>query len=179
MKPFLLASLLLTLAACSSTERESSGRGMAEAIPTDIKSEESTTETVGETGRSHGYIRRFYQQGGQYFVDVDYIQFLSGEAAVAAARRKGDAAVDVVNGDTVYSVFNDYYIVNDNPQVRALRLDDEAKFTFWRTGENGLERYPATPAKVQANVPKVLTLSPFIIETRQGVVTSLSEQYVP
>ncbi|MBC6698302.1 hypothetical protein [Hymenobacter sp. BT190] len=178
MKLLLLTSLLL-LAACTSTDRESSGRGMAETIPDDIKSEQSTTEAAGATGRNHGYIRRFYQQGGQYYVDVDYVQFLSGEAAVAAARRKGDAAVDIVNGDTVYSIFNDYYIINDNPRLRTLRLDPQATFTLWRSGENGLERYPATAAKLQANVPKTLTLSPFIIETRQGVVVKADEQYVP
>jgi hypothetical protein len=178
MKLLLLAPLLL-LAACTSTDRESSGRSMAETIPDDIKSEQSTTEAVGETARSHGYIRRFYQQGGQYYVDVDYVQFLSGEAAVVAARRKGDAAVDVVNGDTVYSVFNDYYIVNDSPSLRTLRLAPQASFTLWRSGENGLERYPATPAKLQANVPRTLTLSPFIIETKQGVVLKADEQYVP
>lgn len=179
MKMLLPILALLTLAACTSTEREPSGRGLAENIPADLKSEESTTEAVGETGRSHAYVRRFYQQGGQYFAKVDYIQFLSGEAAVAAARRKGDAAVDVVNGDTTYSVFNDYYIVNDDSTTRTLRLSDQAKFTFWRTGETGLERYPATPAKVQAHVPPVLYLSPFVIETEQGLVTSLAEQYVP
>ncbi|WBO82847.1 hypothetical protein [Hymenobacter yonginensis] len=178
MKLLLLAPLLL-LAACTSTDRESSGQSMAETIPDDLKSEQSTTEAVGETGRSHAYIRRFYQQNGQYYVDVDYVQFLSGEAAVAAARRKGDAAVDVVNGDTVYSVFNDYYVLNDNPQVRTLRLAPAATFTFWRAGENGLERVPATPAKLQADVPKVLTLSPFIIETENGVVVKADEQYVP
>jgi lysine/ornithine N-monooxygenase len=178
MKLLLLAPLLL-LAACTSTDRESSGQSMAETIPDDLKSEQSTTEAVGETGRSHGYIRRFYQQNGQYYVDVDYVQFLSGEAAVAAARRKGDAAVDVVNGDTVYSVFNDYYVLNDNPQVRTLRLAPTATFTLWRTGENGLERVPATPAKLQADVPKVLTLSPFIIETENGMVVKADEQYVP
>ena len=179
MKRLLPFLALLALAACTSTERESSGRGLVETIPADIKGESSTTEAVSETGRNHGYIRRFYQKNGQQYVDVDYIQFLSGEAAVAAARRKGDAQAEVVKGDTVYSVFNDYYIVNDDPKVRTLRLDAEATFTFWRSGEKGLERVPASPAKVQADVPKVLFLSPFVVETRQGIVTSVAEQYVP
>lgn len=179
MKLLLPFLTVLTLTACTSTERESSGRGLVETIPADIKSEESTTEAVGATARSHGYIRRFYQKENRYYVDVDYIQFLSGEAAVAAARRKGDAAVDVVKGDTVYSVFNDYYIVNDNSQVRTLPLAEQVTFTFWRAGENGLERVPASLAKVQAQIPKVLFLSPFIVETKQGVVTSVAEQYVP
>lgn len=179
MKLLLCLFALLSFTACSSTERESSGRGLVETVPTDLRGEPSTTETVGETGRNHGYIRRFYQKNGRYYVDVDYIQFLNGEAAVAAARRKGDAQEEIAQGDTVYSVFNDYYIVNDDAQVRALPLDPEATFTFWRNGENGLERFPASPAKVQANVPKVLFLSPFVVETQRGVVTSLAEQYVP
>ncbi|WP_375434104.1 hypothetical protein [uncultured Hymenobacter sp.] len=179
MKPFLPFIFLAVLGACTSTERESLGRGLVETIPADIKGESSTTETVGETGRNHGYIRRFYQEGGRYYVTVDYIQFLSGEAAVAAARRKGDAQKEVVNGDTIYSVFDEHYIINDNPQLRTLRLAEEATFTFWRSRENGLERFPASPAKVQANVPKVLFLSPFVVETQQGIVTSLAEQYVP
>jgi hypothetical protein len=178
MKPALSLLILLALAACSS-ERESAGRKVTEVVPRAVRGEVSTTETVGETGRNHGYVRRFYQEQGQYYLTVDYIQFLHGEAALAAARRKGDAIAEVQNGDTVYSVFNDYYIINDNPQLRTLRLADQATLTFWRSGKNGLEQYAATPAEVLAQTPDVLRLSPFIVETRQGLVTSATEQYVP
>jgi hypothetical protein len=178
MKHFFLSLCLLALAACSS-ERESAGRKVTEVVPRAVRGEVSTTETVGETGRNHGYVRRFYQEQGQYYLTVDYIQFLHGEAALAAARRKGDAIAEVQNGDTVYSVFNDYYIINDNPQLRTLRLADEATFTFWRSGETGLEQYSASPAEVLARNADALRLSPFIVETRQGLVTSATEQYVP
>ncbi len=178
MKHCFFVPLLVALSACS-TERESAGRRVREVIPAAVRNEVSTTETVGETGRNHGYLRRSYQEQGQYYLIVDYIQFLHGEAALAAARRKGDAIAEVQNGDTLYSVSDDYYIVNDNPQLRTLRLADQATLTFWRSGENGLEQYSATPAEVLAQTPNALRLSPFIVETKAGVVTSVTEQYVP
>ncbi|UPL47866.1 hypothetical protein [Hymenobacter sublimis] len=178
-RPFspLPLALVLVVAACRS-EQETSVAEARDNVPAAVKGEMSTTETVGATGRNHGYIRRFYQQKGQYYVTVDYIQFLNGADAVAAAQRKGDAQVDVQNGDTIYSVFNDYYIVNDSPRQRTFRLADQAVLTLWnKTGE--LRQYNATPAEVVAQGTDVFRYAPFIVETRQNVVTSVTEQYVP
>jgi len=178
MKPLLPLLAFIALSACSS-ERESAGRtGGLEVVPPAVKNEVSTTETVGETARSHGYIRRFYQNDGRYYVTVDYIQFLSGDAAVAAARRKNDAQVEVVNGDTVYSVFNDYYIVNDNLEQRTLPLGEEATFTLW-DGSGDLRQYTATAAQVLDKGAELFRYAPFIVETKEGRVTSITEQYVP
>lgn len=177
---FLPATLLLLFSACTSTERETASNRTPETLPPDLLAEVSTTETVGETGRNHGYIRRLYQQKGQYYATIDYIQFLTGEAAVAAARRQGDAVVDVQkNGDTTYSVFNDYYIINESPRLRTVRLSPAATIKLWRSTETGLEQYAATLTQLQEKDPQALELSPFIIETRRGQAISLSQQYVP
>ncbi|MBX0288928.1 hypothetical protein K3G63_00675 [Hymenobacter sp. HSC-4F20] len=172
------AVLLLLTAACRSSEQEGTVAEARDNVPSTIEGEQSTTEKVGATGRNHGYIRRFYQQKGQYYVAVDYIQFLKGADAVAAAQRKGDAAMDVQNGDTIYSVFNDYYIVNDNPQQRTLRVSPTAVVTLWdKTAE--LRQYRTTPAEVLAKGTEVFRYAPFVVESRQGTVTSLTEQFVP
>ncbi|GAB2792600.1 hypothetical protein HNQ93_003625 [Hymenobacter luteus] len=171
-------ALLLTLVAACRSEQETSVAESRDNVPAAVKGEQSTTETVGNTGRNHGYIRRFYQEKGQYYVTVDYIQFLNGADAVAAAQRKGDAVMDVQNGDTIYSVFNDYYIVNDSPRQRTFRLSDKAVLTFWnKTGE--LRQYNPTPSEVLNQGTDVFRYAPFIVETKQGVVTGLAEQYVP
>jgi|GEM_PF-3919910 len=165
------------MAACRSEQETASG-GSEERIPAAVKAETSTTETVGATGRSHGYLRRFSQRQGRYYATVDYIQFLTDEAAVAAARRRGDALAEVVKGDTVYSVFNDYYIINDNPRRRTLPLSPAAVIRLWRlSGE--LHQYVATPERLQAQSPDFFRATPFIVETRDGVVTSLTQQYIP
>ena len=177
MKPALLLSALLALAACSS-ERESAGRKQEEVVPDAVKSEISTTERVGETGRNHDYIRRFYLSKGRFYVTLDYIQFLTGKAAVAAARRKGDAQVEVVNGDSIYSVFDDHYIVNDLVSPRTFPLSEQAIITLWDTSGD-LRQYNATPAQMLDKGKALIRYAPFIVETTQGRVTSITEQYVP
>ena len=50
--------------------------------------------------------------------------------------------------------------------------------TLWnKTGE--LRQYNATPAEVVAQGTDVFRYAPFIVETKQNVVTSVTEQYVP
>jgi hypothetical protein len=177
-KYLLPLSLLLTFASCRSTEQESDNGGTTETVPAAVKGEVSTTETVGETGRNHAYIKRFYQDKGRYYVTADYIQFLNGEAAIAAAKRKGDAEQTVQNGDTTYAIFNDYYIVNDDARQRTFPLSEQAVITLWdRTTK--LQQTTITPAQLQAKNPELLSATPFIIKTKQGVVTSLTEQYIP
>jgi hypothetical protein len=176
MKPLFSLLALLALTACSS-ECESAGRHREEVVPPAVKGEVSTTETVGETGRNHGYIRRFYQNNGRYYVSVDYIRFLSGAAAVTAARRRHDAQEEVVSGDTIYSVFDDHYIINDDTRQRTLPLNEQATFTLWdKSGD--LRQYTVTAAEALEKDPDLLRYAPFIIETKQGTVTSITEQYV-
>ena len=45
--------------------------------------------------------------GGSYVLSIDFVEFLAGEEAVAAAKEHGDTASD-----------SGLYIVNDNPKVR-------------------------------------------------------------
>lgn len=177
-KYLLPLSLLFTFASCRSTEQESDNGGTTETVPAAVKGEVSTTETVGKTGRNHAYIKRFYQDKGRYYVTADYIQFLNGEAAIAAAKRKGDAELTVQNGDSTYAIFNDYYIVNEDVRQRTFPLSEQAVLTVWdRAAE--LRQTTVTPDQLLAKDPKVLSVTPFIIETKQGVVTSLTEQYIP
>lgn len=173
-------ALLLALAACRSEQETSTGRLRMEQVPAAVKGEMSTTETVGETGRSHGYIRRFYQEQGRYFITVDYVQFLNGEAAVAAARRRNDAQVEVQNGDTLFSVFDDYYIINDDPRQRTLPLSEQATLTLWdRTPGIPLSQYQTTTAEALSKGAALFEHAPFVVVTQQGVVVSLTEQYIP
>ncbi|MCA8831065.1 hypothetical protein [Hymenobacter pini] len=172
-------ALLLTFAACRSTEQEGSVAESRDQNLTELEGEQSTTEKVGNTGRGHAYVRRFYEQKGRYYAVVDYVQFLKGPDAVAAAQRRGDAIAEVQNGDTVYSVPNDYYIVNDTKKERTLPLRSGATFRFWQNGGNGLAQRPLSAEQVLAAPPASLQYAPFVVVTQQGEIVSLTEQYVP
>ncbi len=65
---------------------------------------------------------------------VDYAEFLSGDAAVQAAIEDGELSPDQADE----GLPNDFYIRNNNPQLRTLPLDDEALiylFDYTITGE--------------------------------------------
>lgn len=172
-------ALLLSFAACRSVEQETDVAELRDQVPGAVEGEQSTTEKVGNNGRGHAYVRRFYEQNGRYYAVVDYVQFLKGADAVAAAQRRGDALTEVQNGDTVYSVPNDYYVVNENRKERTLPLQAGATFRFWQNGGNGLAQRPLAPAQVLAAPPAALQYAPFVVETERGQITRLTEQYVP
>lgn len=148
-------------------------------VPAEVAGEQSTTEKVGNNGRGHAYVRRFYEQKGRYYVVLDYIQFLKGADAVAAAQRRGDAIAEVQNGDTLYSVPNDYYIVNESTRERTLPLQKGTTFRFWQNGGSGLGQRTLSPAQTLGTPPPSLQYAPFVVETRQGEVVSLTEQFIP
>ncbi len=79
----------------------------------------TTTEPLPEGIREFAYVVAVETAGDRTVVTADYAQFLTGEAANQAAIEDGF----IVEGETVP---NDYYIVNENPQLRDLEPDPEA-----------------------------------------------------
>ncbi len=57
-----------------------------------------------------------------YTLDADYVQMLTGEEAVVAAQKRGeaDSTFDDDGNLIEVAVPNDYYIVNENPLIRRL-----------------------------------------------------------
>jgi hypothetical protein len=80
----------------------------------------TTTEALPEGVREFAYVVGIEaSDDGTVVVTADYAQFLTGDEAIQAAIEDGF----IVEGETVP---NDYYIVNENPQLRELALDPNA-----------------------------------------------------
>jgi len=80
----------------------------------------TTTEALPEGVREFAYVVSVEAtDDGTVVVTADYAQFLTGDEATQAAIEDGF----IVEGETVP---NDYYIVNENPQLRELALDPNA-----------------------------------------------------
>jgi hypothetical protein len=80
----------------------------------------TTTEALPEGVREFSYVVAVeMSDDGTMVVTADYAQFLTGDEAIQAAIEDGF----IVEGETVP---NDYYIVNENPQLRELTLDPSA-----------------------------------------------------
>lgn len=123
---------------------------------------------------SYGYIKDMELRQGQKLIKVDFIQFYDGDRAVQEAVKRGHAEYDIEdNGDTTYFVYNDYYIVNDNPKLRLFVINDSTEI-------NLIEHYGVKinfdSIQVSMNSLKYV---PFYLETKNGVLSLLNEIYTP
>jgi len=72
-------------------------------------------------------ISSIYVENGKYYIEADYIQYLTGEKAIEEAKKNGDADVFIINGKKEYDIPGDFYIVNENSKLRKLELSENVK----------------------------------------------------
>src|SRR5882724_7864346 len=78
-------------------------------------------------------INRVFDSAGTRYIEADYIRFLMGDEALAAAKKKGEEEM----------VQDDYYVVNDNKQLRTLKLSKPFEFIDVKAGTDSLPRETA------------------------------------
>lgn len=110
-----------TVTPTSAPETSTSTTQVAESTTTTtVPVTTTTTEALPEGVREFSYIVAVgASDDGTIVVTADYAQFLTGDEAIRAAVEDGF----IVEGEVVP---NDYYIVNENPQLRELALDPGA-----------------------------------------------------
>ncbi|MEW7291910.1 hypothetical protein [Aquimarina sp. 2304DJ70-9] len=124
--------------------------------------------------KRHCYVNRAYKSNDVIFVEVDFIEYYYGKRAVKKAKEYGDAEYDIdKNGDTLYFLYKNYYINNQNPSTRVLEVDDRAQVRIDNINQisNGF------PLKA---FQKIITNKPILIlETNNGVVYKVTQQKLP
>ena len=80
-----------------------------------------------QTNKSYALILNIYNEKGKNYVDADFVQYYVGDNAIKEAKKRGNADSHVVNGETLYSVPNDIYIVNENTKIRKLEVSNKVK----------------------------------------------------
>lgn len=163
---YLPAALLILLAGCNLDEDNSSRKTTHPKPKTDspvVKTVPVTPQSQPAAGQ-YGYITAVRQKEGHMYIDADYIQFLMGDAAIAAAKKKHDEVLD------------DYYIINDNPAIRTLKLTGNFQYiavesdSAARPGEKALKRLHAAIKNKQVFVLRL---------NGQGEVAEIKEQFLP
>ncbi len=171
-----LAVLLLLLAGCNLDDKKhkhgKAGDDTSWDADTNTTADMSTVKLVPiepqekpDAGQ-YCFIKKVYEKDGDTYIDADYIRFLMGDSAVAAAKKKGEAD----------AVQDDYYVVNDNPKIRTLKLSSHVEFVaLENTVENGIA--PSAIEYLQWAVKNewiaILTFG------RNGEVVRIKQQYVP
>ena len=130
--------LTLSFTSCANNEKQPK---INEPIKTEIK--ESKVElkpenTIIET--KYCFIKNLTEKKGKNYIVADFVDFLTDEKAVEKAKQNGDADFDInKKGDTIYFVYNDYYVSNVNPKLRTLELISNIKIELWNyPKDNGI-----------------------------------------
>jgi len=130
------------------------------------------TPPAEKDGRYFAYLTQVtYGQPGT--IVADYAQMLTGDAALAEAKKRGIAEVP-----------NDFLILNDNTKLRTLPLRSNATVMLTSEAEGvrpegyamGLQAF--AQAFTAGTIPQ-LRQAPFWITVKGGAVSAIEEQYLP
>lgn len=133
------------------------------------------------TDRKIGNIKRVYEESGKKYIQVDEVEWYTGEKAVEEAKKDGNAEVDE-NGK--YFVPNDYYVRDKTHELTTYEVAENASFKLVDFGGTGIsmkdadyDSFKKAAADRTANNSGQGILC--WINTSNNVVTALEEQYRP
>lgn len=134
--------------------------------------------TPGVTEKATGIIDKIYQKSGVYYIQINYVEFLSGDAAIKQALAdKSDLLID--NGDGTYSLPDDYYISDKSKKIRTFPIDAncELKVVNWSGDNIGLKKVKISKfiAAFKDEGGNMLV----DISVKNGVAVALDEIYTP
>ena len=80
------------------------------------------------SSEQYAYILSIPEKADTIFIDADYVQYLTGDSAIEAAKKKHMADTFTIDGTTHIDVPNDYFILNENKNIRRLALSKQIVF---------------------------------------------------
>ncbi len=120
----------------------------------------------------HAIVNKVFRKDGTVFIETDYIEYFEGKEAVKRAKENDEAEYDIdKNGDTLYFLYNNYYVHNKNPLIRILELDDKVRIEDINQIANGF------PIKA---FQKIIADKPILIlGVDNGIVYKIKKQRLP
>jgi hypothetical protein len=144
-------------------------------VPSDVNPPTVTEKAIG-------YLKKVYTKGGKNYLSIDYVQWLTGDAAEKAMREDGQCPK---KGECI--VLNDYYIRNQNPLIRTFEVAPDAEILAhdfsadYSTGNwnqswtfSGFSNYFNKSAN-----NGYWDSVPFHVEIGNNQILKITEQYIP
>lgn len=124
--------------------------------------------------RRYCYVKRVFESNETVFAEVDFIEFYKGRRAVQEAKKMGEAEYDIdKKGDTLYFLYNNYYISNQNSKTIILELDNKARVRV----DNINQISGGFPLKA---FQKIISDKPILIlEINNGIIYKITQQKLP
>ena len=129
-----------------------------------------------------GFVKKAYAKGGKNYIEIDYIQWLTGDVAEKAMREDGECPK---KGECI--VLNVYYIRNQNPLIRTFEVASDAEilahdFSSYDANANWNESWTFTRFSNYFNRSadnRYWDSVPFHVEIGNNQMLKITEQYIP
>ena len=130
--------------------------------------------TLSKAKQEIALITAVTAQGKNIIITADFVQMLTGKAAVDAAKKAGEAEYDISKKkDTVWYVHNDFFVLNSNPAIRQLQISPATQIFLIKTEGSALVK--SSMPKLENNFMGKL----FRLTFRQNEIIKLEEIYTP
>ncbi|MFD2562531.1 hypothetical protein [Aquimarina rubra] len=136
--------------------------------------QKSATDTINKLKfeRQHCYVKKVFRNNGVIFIEADFIEYYKGKKAVEKAKENNEAEYDIdKNGDTLYFLYDNYYVSNANTKLRRLELNDKVRIQDINQISKGF------PLKA---FQKIIAENPImVLEISDGIVYKITKQKLP
>jgi len=137
----------------------------------------SSKNNFTSNNTEYAFITEIQQNGDSTYLVVDYVQYLTGDSAIAAAIQEGNADTVEIDGKISIGVPNDYYILNSSPKLRKFAVDKKCEFDFLleldRVNIEKIDNSLHSLKKIYKDAPFILTIN------RNKTVVRLEEVFLP
>lgn len=178
LRTLILTAFTWTLFSCNSNSSNSTTLAKDDTTTKTLnKADKTQTEVHTITQEQYADIVRVFQKGDTTFFDADYIQYLTGDAAIEAAKKAHQAdTFQTKDGKTHIDVPNDYFIVNESKKIRQLPLSKDCSFDLIINPDR---THPIANNSLKS-LQTIYKDSPFILTLDdKGMVVKVKEVFLP
>jgi hypothetical protein len=177
LRTLILTAFISTILSCNSNSSNQTTLVKSDTTKSLDTANKMQLDTHASIQEQYADIVRIYQKDDTTFLDADYIQYLTGDAAIEAAKKEHQAdTFKTEDGKTHIDVPNDYFIINESKKVRQLPLAKDCVFELIINPDR-------THQFVDNSLKSLQTIykdSPFILTLNsKGVVVKVQEVFLP
>ncbi|WP_407520522.1 hypothetical protein PDL71_09965 [Lacibacter sp. MH-610] len=169
--------ILILLSCSSNTSTDKQQNNLDTTFNGSDSDSKLSTDTTLIGKQQYANIIRVYERLDTVYIDVDYIQFLTGDAAIEAAKKANEADTFITaEGKLDFAVPNDYFIVNESRKIRHLPLAKNCTFDLLHNPDR---LHPIKDNSLKS-LKIIYTDSPFILTINsEGLVINIKEVFLP
>jgi hypothetical protein len=178
LRTLILTAFILTLLSCNPNSSNSTALVKSDTTTKSLNiADKSQTDIQTSTQEQYANIVRIFQKADTAFVDADYIQYLTGNAAIEAAKKAHQAdTFQTEDGKTHIDVPNDYFMVNETKKIRQLPLSKDCSFELIINPDR---THPIADNSLKS-LKTIYKDSPFILTLNdKGIVVKVKEVFLP